>query len=121
MNLETIRTYCLSKPYATEDLPFGPGTLVFKVGGKMFALLPLDKESDYTINLKCDPEKAVELREQYPDAILPGFHQNKLHWNTVHLEKGLTIGLMQSLIDHSYQLIFDSLSKSVRATLDKEV
>jgi predicted DNA-binding protein (MmcQ/YjbR family) len=117
MNYETIRAYCLSKPATTEGLPFGPGTLVLKVADKMFALLPLDEPERLSVNLKCDPEKAEELREAYPDAILPGYHMSKKHWNTVLLNEGLQHKLVQELIDHSYQLVVDSLPKKVREAM----
>jgi predicted DNA-binding protein (MmcQ/YjbR family) len=110
MNIESLRTYCLSKPAATEGFPFGETVLVFKAV-KMFALMSM--ESPFTINLKCDPEKAIELREQYEE-IIPGFHMNKRHWNTVDLEGSLSDQLIYELIDHSYELIINSLSKKER-------
>jgi predicted DNA-binding protein (MmcQ/YjbR family) len=114
MNLESLREYCLAKPHATEGLPFGPTVLVLKVGGKMFGLLPLDTE-DLQINLKCDPERAIQLREEH-DSILPGYHMSKKHWNTV-LVNGLKNSLVLELIDHSYELAFESLPKKVLAEL----
>jgi predicted DNA-binding protein (MmcQ/YjbR family) len=114
MNIETLRDYCLSKPNATEGLPFGPTVLVFKVGGKMFGLMSLDTE-DLSINLKCDPERAIQLREEY-DSIVPGFHMSKIHWNTV-LANGLKSSLVFELIDHSYELILSSLPKKKLAEL----
>jgi len=107
MNIEELREYCLSKKGAIECFPFDEVTLVFKVGGKMFALTNLDGEP--SINLKCDPEKAIGLREQY-SAIEPGYHMSKVHWNTVHINSSIPKKLILQLIDHSYQLIFDSLS-----------
>ena len=115
MNLEALRDYCMAKPHTTEGLPFGPTVLVLKVANKMFALLALDTE-ELSINLKCDPERAIELREEY-DSILPGFHMSKTHWNTV-LPNGLKSSLVYELIDHSYDLIVSSLSKKVRAEFE---
>lgn len=115
MDIEEFRDYCLSKPGTTEECPFGPDTLVFKVMGKMFALCSISEFGD--VNLKCDPERAVELREQY-DQINPGYHMNKTHWNTVTLE-GLSKVFICELIDHSYELVKDSLPKKIREELNK--
>ena len=115
LNVETIRTYCLERRGATEGFPFGEDTLVFKVGGKMFALMSL--VSGDRVNLKCDPEYALELREQHEHAILPGWHMNKQHWNTVVFSEGLSEKLVLSLIDHSYDLIVGSLTKKKREEL----
>lgn len=119
MNLETFRTYCLGKPGVTESLPFGDDTLVFKVGNKMFALTGMDNPPDepFSANLKCEPERATELRDQYPEAVKPGFHMNKTHWNTVSWVSGFPPRLGQELIDHSYDLIVASLPAKVRAEL----
>jgi predicted DNA-binding protein (MmcQ/YjbR family) len=114
MNIEEYRDFCLSLPGATEELPFGPDTLAFKVGGKIFALTSL--QTFASVNLKCDPEQAVELRERY-DYVLPGFHQNKKHWNTVVIGTGATVAQLQQWIMHSYQLVVASLPKAVRAEL----
>lgn len=114
MNIEEFRDFCLSLPGATEDLPFGPDTLVFKAGGKLFALTSL--QTFASINLKCDPEQAVELRERY-DYVLPGFHQNKKHWNTVLIGTGATVPQLRQWITHSYQLVVASLPKALRAEL----
>ena len=111
MNLETIREYCLKKKAVTESLPFDDETLVFKVAGKMFALLSLS--GDWGLNLKCDPEKAIELRENYSD-IVPGYHMNKVHWNTLNLNGILPERLVFELIDHSYRLIVESLPKKLK-------
>lgn len=111
MNVEDVRSYCLSLPHTTEDLPFGPETLALRVGGKIFALLPIDKVG--SVNLKCDPERSLELREQYPQ-ILPGYHMNKKWWNTVHYEE-LPSKLVEELICHSYHLIIGGLTKKERA------
>ena len=108
MNIEEFRDYCLSKPGVTEDMPFGENTLVFKVGGKMFALTDINTFA--SINLKCDPEKALELRDQYP-FILPGYHMNKKHWNTVVLDGAISRNLLTELIDHSYTLVYSGLPK----------
>ena len=110
-------TYCLAKPGVEETLPFGPDTLVMKVAGKMFALTGLD-EADFRLNLKCDPIRAVELREQYPDLIIPGWHMSKKHWNTVYVENGeLSDSLVRELIDHSYDLVVAGLPKKAREAL----
>lgn len=111
MNIETIREYCLSKKGVTECFPFDEVTLVFKVMGKMFLLTNLDGE--LSINVKCDPEKAIELRELYP-SVTPGYHMNKKYWNTVMIDGTLSEPLVCSFIDHSYQLVFDSLPKKLK-------
>ncbi len=111
MNIEEFRDYCLAKPAVSETFPFDEVTLVFKVAGKMFALTSLDKE--FSINLKCNPERAIELREEYP-AIQPGYHMNKMHWNTVYVDGSMKDDLLRELIDHSYELIVKSLTKKVR-------
>ena len=116
MHLDELRAYCLAKPATEETLPFGPDTLVFKAGGKMFALTGLD-EADLRVNLKCDPDRAVELRDRHPE-IRPGWHMNKKHWNTVYLEEGdLSDELVRELIDHSYALVIGSLTKKKREEL----
>lgn len=115
MNLEEYREYCLSKKGVTEELPFGPGTLVFKVMGKMFALSSLDTEG-FRVNLKCDPEKAVELREKF-DFVLPGYHMNKTHWNTIVGEKGASDSFVKHWTDHSYRLVISSLTKKLKDEL----
>jgi predicted DNA-binding protein (MmcQ/YjbR family) len=114
MNIEEIREYCLAKKGAEESFPFDNDTLVFKAGGKMFALLSLENAT--SINLKCDPEHAVELRERYAE-ILPGFHMNKKHWNTVVYNGSLPDDLIRSLIDESYDLVVARLSKKQRELL----
>jgi predicted DNA-binding protein (MmcQ/YjbR family) len=106
MNIEEFREYCISKPGVTEEFPFDEWTLVFKVMGKMFALTNL--EGNWSLALKCDPQRAIELREQYP-AIQPGYHMNKVHWNTVLMDESLSKKLILELIDHSYQLVVDKL------------
>ena len=107
MNIETLREYCLSKPGAEETLPFGPDTLVYKVGGKAFLLTGLDSE-DLRFNVKCDPDKAIELREEY-SCVLPGYHMNKKHWNTIVVDGSVSSQLLKEWIDHSYDLVAASL------------
>ena len=120
MNIEELRTYCLSKPGTTECFPFDESTLVFKVGttdkSKMFALCALDRHP-LSINLKCDPDKAIELREHY-DSIVPGYHMSKAHWNTIILEREVGDMLLKELIDVSYTIVRDSLPKKVRDTIN---
>ena len=114
MNIEEFRKYCLSKKGVTEEFPFGPDTLVFKVMGKMFALTNLD--GDFSINLKCDPDLAIDLREQYP-AVLPGYHMNKKHWNTIAIDGSLSNKLINEWTDHSYNLVVDQLPKILKNKL----
>lgn len=109
MDLAQFRAYCLSKPGATENTPFGPDVLVFKVGGKMFALAALD-EMPTRVNLKCDPDLALELRDRY-EQVTPGYHMNKKHWNTVEIENGVPDSEVRKMIDHSYDLVTRSLPK----------
>ena len=111
MNITFFREYCLSKPGASEDTPFDANTLCFKVGTKIFALV--DIELFESVNLKCDPERAVELREQYEE-ILPGYHMNKKHWNTVVVDGSVSTKQLKEWIDHSYDLIVESLPKKIR-------
>jgi len=103
MDLPDLLAHCLSKPGAEETTPFGPDTLVYKVGGKIFALTSPD-EFPPRVNLKCDPERAIELRDRY-ESILPGYHMNKRHWNTVVLDGSVPTALVRELVDHSYQLV----------------
>ena len=109
MNLEQFREYCLRKPCATEGTPFGPTVLVFKVSGKMFALAALD-EVPTRVNLKCDPDLALELRDRY-EQVTPGYHMNKKHWNTVEIEGGIPDAELRKMIDHSYDLVAKALPK----------
>lgn len=102
MNIETLREYCISKNSVTESFPFGDDTLVFKADGKIFALVSLD--GDLSINLKCDPLLAIDLRERY-SSVTPGYHMNKKHWNTVLLDGSVPDKEVLSWIDHSYNLI----------------
>ena len=118
MNLEEFREYCLSKKYATEEMPFGPETIVYKVMSKVFALTGVDT-FPATANLKCDPERAIQLREQY-SAIIPGWHMNKKHWNTITLESELDDRLICELIDHSYELVANGLSRNEKELLGNE-
>jgi predicted DNA-binding protein (MmcQ/YjbR family) len=108
MNIEELREYCLSLPGVSEHFPFDETTLVFKVNGKMFALT--DLEGPLSVNLKCDPELAVELRERYP-SVKPGYHMNKVHWNTVEIDGTVNDKLILEWIDHSYKLIAGSKTK----------
>lgn len=114
MNIEDFREYCMNKPGVTEEFPFDETTLVFKVMGKMFALTNLD--GDWSLALKCNPEKAIELREQYP-AIQPGYHMNKTHWNTIQMDGSLSTSLILSLVDHSYLLVADKLPARLKKEL----
>jgi len=109
MNIESLREYCLSKPGAEETLPFGPDTLVYKVAGKAFLLTGLDKEQ-LRFNVKCDPDKTVELREEFP-CVLPGYHMNKKHWNTIVVDGSVSVKQLKEWIDHSYELVVKPLSK----------
>lgn len=102
MDIERFRKYCIAKPGVTEDFPFGPDTLVFRVGGKLFALCDLNDFDG--INLKCDPERSIELRERHA-GITPGYHMNKKHWNTVATDGSVPDKLVLELVDHSYDLV----------------
>jgi len=115
MNLETIRNHCIKKAGVTEEFPFDETTLVFKVMGKMFCLTNV--EPPLTINVKCEPEIAIELREHY-DYVLPGYHMNKKHWNTIDLEGIVKDGLVLSWIDDSYNLVIDSLPNKKKKELN---
>jgi predicted DNA-binding protein (MmcQ/YjbR family) len=117
MNIEEFREYCLSKPATSECFPFDENTLVFKVAGKMFALT--DIVDAFSINIKCDPEKATVLREHY-ECVQPGYHMNKQHWNTIIIDGTVSDALLKEWIDDSYNLIVSSLSKSQRALLPTE-
>ena len=103
MNIEEIREYCLSKSGAEETLPFGPDTLVYKVGGKAFLLMGIDSE-DLQFNVKCDPEMVPELRECYP-CVIPGYHMNKKHWNTIIVDGSVPVSQLKEWIDNSYKLV----------------
>lgn len=114
MNIEELRNYCLSKKGVTDGFPFDEITLVFKVMDKMFALTSI--EGELSVNLKCDPEKAIELREEY-DAVQPGYHMNKKHWNTVMLDGSITDEQVFLWIDDSYRLIAENLTKAQKELL----
>ncbi len=111
MNIEEFREYCLGKSFVSESFPFDATTLVFKVAGKMFALT--DLEEDFKINIKCDPELAIELREKYP-CVVPGFHMNKKHWNTIIVDGSVKSEEIKEWIDHSYDLVVKGLPKKDR-------
>ncbi|HRK26467.1 MAG TPA: MmcQ/YjbR family DNA-binding protein [Chitinophagales bacterium] len=113
MDIEILRQFCLQKPGVTEGFPFDEVTLVFKVMGKMFAILALD-DTPKRINLKCDPEKAIQLRAEY-SSILPGYHSNKKYWNTLVLDGSLPHELVYELINHSLELVVAGLPKKVQA------
>ena len=102
MNIESLREYCISKRNVTESFPFGDDTLVFKTEGRIFALVNL--EGELSINLKCDPARAIELRERY-SSVVPGYHMNKKHWNTVFIDGSVPDKEVYSWIDHSYDLV----------------
>lgn len=116
MNVEELRLFCLQLKGATESFPFDEETLVFKVMNKMFAIVPLES-SHASISLKCNPERAVELREEY-EGIQPGWHLNKTHWNSVNAES-VPPKLVTELIEHSYNLIVAGLTKKLRAELEE--
>jgi predicted DNA-binding protein (MmcQ/YjbR family) len=114
MTITFFREYCLAKPGTSEDTPFDENTLCLRVGGKIFAILDIDQFE--SVNLKCDPEWAAELREQFP-GIQPGYHMNKKHWNTVMADGTVSDKLILELTDHSYELVFNSLPSKIRASL----
>jgi predicted DNA-binding protein (MmcQ/YjbR family) len=116
MESDAFRDYCLAKAGVTEETPFGPDDLVFKVAGKMFALLAIEGVPA-ACNLKCDPDRALELRDRY-EQIRPGYHMNKKHWNTVELGTGVPEAEVRKMIDHSYELVVQSLPKKLREQLD---
>ena len=116
MHADDIREYCLSKKGVTESFPFDNDTLVFKVSDKMFLLLALEKKP-LSMNVKCDPESSLILREEFPHHVLPGYHMNKMHWNTIHFNEDVSDTLMYSLIDHSYEMVAGKLPAKIRKTL----
>ena len=116
MNYENARSYLLSKPEAIEDFPFGSDVAVMKIGGKMFATLT-EKNGLASINLKCDPHEALMLRDIF-SAVKPGYHMNKLHWNTVVLDGGVPVGEIERMIDCSYALVVKNLRKVERRALE---
>ncbi len=117
MNIEELREYCLAKKGVTESFPFDETTLVFKVAGKMFCLT--DLVDDFAVALKNDPEKNMELREQFP-AVRPGYHMNKQHWNTVLIDGSISDKMLKQLIDESYWIVVNKLPKKVREELQNE-
>jgi len=118
MNIQQLYEFCLYKKAVTEHFPFDEDTLVFKVAGKMFALTSLKEweNENASINLKCDPEKANELRATY-EAIKPGWHMSKTHWNTIHFNSDVSDKMICDLIHHSYDLVFKSLTKKMQAEI----
>lgn len=115
MNVESFREYCLEKAHVSESFPFDENTLVFKLNGKMFGLIGL--EDGERCNLKCDPDRAVLLREEY-DGVIPGYHMSKKHWNTVYFNRDVPEALLLELIDHSYDLILKAFPKKVQQELE---
>lgn len=115
MNIESLREYCIGKPGVTDSFPFGEDTLVFKLGEKIFLLASLANPSSF--NAKCNPEKAIQLRESHTE-IVPGYHMNKKHWNTVFYNQSLTDSILKELIDHSYNLVFLSLPKAIQSSIN---
>ena len=118
MNLEAVRQHCLSFTGVEESLPFGPEVLVYKVAGKVFALL-IPEDAPPRVNLKCDPDRALDLRDRY-ESILPGYHMNKRHWNTLLLDGRLPTALVRELIDHSHALVLAGLPAKARRQLTGE-
>ncbi|MCD4832907.1 MAG: MmcQ/YjbR family DNA-binding protein [Bacteroidales bacterium] len=116
MNIEEFRDYCLQKKGVTEELPFDETTLVYKVSGKMFALT--DTDDEFKIALKCDPEKVIDLREQFPETVLPGYHFNKKYWNTVVIDGTIPEKLLYEWIDESYVLVVSKLPKTKQQELE---
>jgi predicted DNA-binding protein (MmcQ/YjbR family) len=120
MNIEELRDFCIARKGVTEEFPFDFDTLVFKVLGKIFALTSLSQweKGDMTINLKCNPEKAIELRENY-ESIIAGYHMSKKHWNTVNVNSGdVSHDFIKELINHSYDLVVSGLTKKIRQDLE---
>ncbi|MBC6426688.1 MAG: MmcQ/YjbR family DNA-binding protein [Ekhidna sp.] len=115
MNIEEFRDYCLNRPGTTEGTPFGPDVLVLKVMGKMYALT--DTDTFEYINLKCDPEYAIELREEYDGSIRPGYHMNKKCWNSVDTDGSVSDKKIRHLINHSYELVVSKLPKKLKEEL----
>ena len=118
MNIEDFREYCLSKPETSESFPFDESTLVFKVAGKIFALTDIN-EPNFKVNLKCNPEKAIELRELYSE-VQPGYHMNKKHWNTIDFDGSLREKILKEMIDDSYWLVVESLKKEDKLRLKNQ-
>lgn len=116
MTEQTLKQYLLSKPEAVEDFPFGPDAAVYKILGKMFALV-FRQQGEWRVNLKCDPQEALELRHVFA-AVLPGYHMNKTHWNTVRLDGSLPAGEIERMVDNSYRLVVKGLRKAERRGLE---
>lgn len=116
MKGKSLKKYLLGKPQAFEDFPFGPKAAVYKINGRMFALLTENKGAE-RINLKCEPNQAFILRDIFP-AVLPGYHMNKKHWNTVVLDGSIPAGELERMIDHSYALVVKKLKKAERTALE---
>ncbi len=116
MNIEQFRAYCLSKPGVSEDFPFDESTLCFRVAGKIFALTNLESER-LKVNLKCEPSYALQLRERYEE-VQPGWHMNKKHWNTIDFEGTISDAVLRSWIDHSYEQVVRTLSRTQRVALE---
>jgi predicted DNA-binding protein (MmcQ/YjbR family) len=114
MNIESFREYCLEKTHVNESFPFDENTLVFKLNNKIFAAIALDPGN--RCNLKCNPDRALQLREEY-EGVIPGYHMNKKHWNTIYFNQDVPEQVLKDLIDHSYELIFHSFSKKFQSTL----
>ncbi len=121
MNIQQLYDFCLSKKGVTEHFPFDEETLVFKVGGKMFCLTSLNEWEKGTpsLNLKCDPDRTQELRAEY-EAIIPGWHMSKIHWNTVAFNGDVSDKMMLELINDSYELVFKSLTKKIQAEIQSQ-
>ncbi|GAB3038273.1 MmcQ/YjbR family DNA-binding protein [Bowmanella dokdonensis] len=115
MDFALTRSYLLAKPEAREDFPFGPEVAVMKIRNKMFATLSVE-QGEGRMNLKCDPQQALMLRDMF-DAVLPGYHMNKLHWNTIRLDGSIPAGEIQRMIDHSYGLVVKGLPRAERNAL----
>ncbi len=118
MDIDQLRAYCLSKKATSEDFPFDETTLCFRVAGKIFAITDIAEER-LMVNLKCEPVYALELRERYSE-VQPGWHMNKKHWNTVDFEGSLSSQLLKALVDHSYEQVVKTLSRSRRTLLEEE-
>jgi predicted DNA-binding protein (MmcQ/YjbR family) len=117
MHIDELREYCLSKPGVEETFPFDQNTLVMKVMGKMFLAFDIDNFKSF--NAKCNPERAIELREQFPEAILPGYHMSKIHWNTIIAQSNVPDTLQKELVDHSYELVVAGLTTKLRKELSE--
>jgi predicted DNA-binding protein (MmcQ/YjbR family) len=117
MELDEMHELLLAQRGATDDMPFGPDVAVYRVGGKMFALIALERMPSQ-VNLKCDPERAIDLRQRYPESVLPGYHMSKKHWNTVLLDGTVRRDLLIELVEHSWQLIFDGLTGAAHAEIE---